>query len=971
MNYDDKIDNYDDLKKEYMKHVNIGKQFMDNIDYNSTIKPIEPLGPLEGYGPAEGLQYSQGEAPYQHMNQNFVNNNYIQAKNPPTQNYSYKYDQKAEREREKEIIRKKQLEYQNFLNQQIEEKKQRLREEKERKIKEDLIYEQKYKEAFEREQEMYANRNFQDMNNMQNPQTNNKEIMQELINSHPGLEKILKKYQGISPQQNMSLNMNSGYQNTNNTLRQSNNEIYRTNTSPQINDNYYQNQDIYRVNTPQPNAVSNTFQNQNEIYRANTPQQEYYNNNYISQSQMPRTSQNFTNGFDTQMYQQVPGQMQSQNQQYGTYPPILEKMLDFFFQEQVKIINDYKKTIEELRNERDQAIYLNKANEEKLQAMERLQRDQDKLVNQIGFTPFDQKYKSRIENTLNSLIDKNDFKNRNENVPNANIENNYVNIGFKSKYENDNELMNSNSDKLASLITSTKFVKQNAERNLLETWVNDDDRRQLPLPTEQRYNDGLEYNANNNTNTNKIVSVGSKFAGNNTKERSASQMNMKELNDISSITQNNPCDDKSFTQEIEHSFKDEKELKKKIYGAQDSALSSPNKLNIVNERSNLQNLEEKNKEEIKGSFLSQKKVLMNKDNNIDYDYDIEKFEEVDLGDEDEKDYGKKSDDGLKFEIEEGQKTPKKKQTGTITPDESVEEDISNDKDESKTMIQDEVKFSKVPLIIQSELRQPQDSMKQVEPNDETDFKIENNEQIEHTKDNEIFENEDIIEEIEIEKENNNNDNQSFKQTSTFNMNRDISGIYKNNLSNNQSEYSSSNSKKQRNPFTFLGQSNAQNSRKDSENTEMMNKMTFFDDEDGEFRLKPSKPTPQNRFPHMSSKNIDNLNSVYEKMKKKKEKKDSVNQSNVNYFNKNDDNFLLNESLNTFTNNLNLKARKGSEASNNTSNVNQSNLVVGKEDEIMMKKVNQFTRVANEEIGQSQLSIFNKDKTIKNDMLKYS
>ena len=116
--------------------------------------------------------------------------------------------------------------------------------------------------------------------------------------------------------------------------------------------------------------------------------------------------------------------------------------------------------------------------------------------------------------------------------------------------------------------------------------------------------------------------------------------------------------------------------------------------------------------------------------------------------------------------------------------------------------------------------------------------------------------------------------------------------------------------------------------------------------------------------------IKNINNIYEKFKKKKisttidsNRKNSTDEhdksmssmSKYNTSNINSD-VLLNESLNTFTNNLNI---------NGTSSIthNTSVNLVGKEDEVIMQKVNKLTQVALDEIGQSQLSVFNKEKTI--------
>ena len=118
MNQQSRIDNYNDLMKEYMKHASLNG-YHPNIDYNSPIKEIEPLPPLDNLNVV---------APQKEIYNNYSN------------------DYMREKEREKELQRKKQLEYQEELNRQLEEKKRRKEIEKKKKMQEDMIYEQKYME---------------------------------------------------------------------------------------------------------------------------------------------------------------------------------------------------------------------------------------------------------------------------------------------------------------------------------------------------------------------------------------------------------------------------------------------------------------------------------------------------------------------------------------------------------------------------------------------------------------------------------------------------------------------------------------------------------------------------------------------------------------------------------------------------------------------------------------------------------
>ena len=117
--------------------------------------------------------------------------------------------------------------------------------------------------------------------------------------------------------------------------------------------------------------------------------------------------------------------------------------------------------------------------------------------------------------------------------------------------------------------------------------------------------------------------------------------------------------------------------------------------------------------------------------------------------------------------------------------------------------------------------------------------------------------------------------------------------------------------------------------------------------------------------------------------KKKESHNETNNSiaNKNIQNNENNNSLLNESLNTFTQNLNkkwkdltkddlknmknIRERNYNEEMSNNNNVENTTLEYDKfEDEKIFDKVNQFTKVALNELKQSELSIFNKEKTIK-------
>ena len=149
--------------------------------------------------------------------------------------------------------------------------------------------------------------------------------------------------------------------------------------------------------------------------------------------------------------------------------------------------------------------------------------------------------------------------------------------------------------------------------------------------------------------------------------------------------------------------------------------------------------------------------------------------------------------------------------------------------------------------------------------------------------------------------------------------------------------------------------------------------------------------------NLSLEKITSLNNLYDQFKKKKDSLNETNNSiinnNINNNNNDNNNSLLKESLNTFTQNLNKKWKDltnddiknikkdreklyNEEVSNNTTNINNNttnnNVILENneleydkfEDEKIFDKVNQFTKVALNELTQSKLSVFSKEKTIK-------
>jgi hypothetical protein len=99
---------------------------------------------------------------------------------------------------------------------------------------------------------------------------------------------------------------------------------------------------------------------------------------------------------------------------------VISKMMEIFLKEQNKIIESYKETIRQLKNERDEALIKNRANEGKLLALQNIQNFQKKISEKYDYCPFKDDYKEDLDNFLNT-IQKNELNINNQEESNNNI----------------------------------------------------------------------------------------------------------------------------------------------------------------------------------------------------------------------------------------------------------------------------------------------------------------------------------------------------------------------------------------------------------------------------------------------------------------------------------------------------------------------------------------------------------------------
>ena len=729
------------------------------------------------------------------------------------------------------------------------------------------------------------------------------------------------------------------------------------------------------------------------------------------------------------------------------------KIMEIFFNEQKKILDSYKETIEKLKSERDEAIYRNKANEEKILALQKMQNDQEILEKNLGYFPFKNNYQQNMEKTLDSIMQKNeDFNESNENK--GGVDENKKSLNNMNNITNN--ISNISDSKLASLITSTKFVKVNnngGDKELLETWKKED--KDDNINNENNLNKDSVKNKNklNGMDTNafmeKINLINNKIL-----EPPDEPQNYLNDNNISIISKTQKNDDKSFANELSNrNDKDDIDNTNNINDDENKKYSINDFSKEISKNENY-----KFNSVIRDSDLSAQKfvvelqskdfvlnnvhnpIMQNLDNNVSYSTQIkERLEEkrkqlVKNNKKDEIDIISEKESGLSRNFEDEKKNKYQnyafKQIKCSKNENLISSDI-NENIESKNIkmnqelknIDNNLTVSKsknnYSMFISKHLNNNNEKKENENENEKNPFG--NVVSINDTEENNLNNNmknkniyiEDKSQEIEEEINDIPNldspkNNNKIMEQYDLNINKD--GKNDNNNFNSNSNININNVEIKK-------------------NDEIMEKLNFFEDDNISSKIKIDKNLPANKFNNInininadindsflkdnsniinnktkndnancntindnnniiisnrpkndiSKDKISSLNDLYDQyMKKKKNKLNETNNSIVNNNNNNlDNNSLLNESLNTFTQNLNIKWKDltkkdinniNREHHDNYDNNYENNMNCLEddrlEDEKIFDKVNQFTRVALNELKQSQLSVFSKDKTIK-------
>ena len=672
-----------------------------------------------------------------------------------------------------------------------------------------------------------------------------------------------------------------------------------------------------------------------------------------------------------------------------------------------------------------------------------MQSDQELLEKNLGYFPLKKNYQQNMERTLDSIMQKNENEIEENNFNNINNKNDIKINKNEQSMNNLNDNSNISDSKIASLITSTKFVKVNngEDKELLETWKKEEreeksknkKNKKLPIENNNEINKKNKFRFNGmdtNSFMEKINSINNKIL-----EPPEEPQKYLNVNNLSLISKTQKIDEKSFTNEISNINSNKDNSNNNIVNninTEENIVNNMNNNNIdITDNTNIKedisyytkkekddsDLNSPNNNNNSEVEIKNKDIMLNNVNNIvmeNLDNNISYSTQ------------------LKEKLEQERKLQENKKIGNTS---EKEDKISHFTEVEKTKYKDytfkQLNFSntKHTDINQMNKIKLNPNLKNLDNNMTVSSK--KKEQEKNPFDNIVSLNDEEEENVVVTDVNNNTN--TNKNTTIKNKNK--SEFIEEDINDMPNQDSPRVTDSQN--FNIQRNTDIDNKNEDSyystnkKEEEIMNRMNFFDEDNLSPKIKlEKKPSEINQkfnninlelnnssykdnsninqmnnqinqinnsiqqlsknsirpLSNLSKEKITSLNNLYDEFKKKKDTLNETNNSIVNKSVHNNNNFennnsLLNESLNTFTQNLNkkwkdltrediknlknIKEKNYTEETSNNNIENNNSLECDKfEDEKIFDKVNQFTRVALNELKQSQLSIFNKEKTIK-------
>ena len=387
-------------------------------------------------------------------------------------------------DKQKEIERKKKMEYNEILRQQVEERKKREEMEKQKQKEEDIKFEVKIQKQLEERkiQEEYHkkleslgkhNKNMESPDNIMytnNPIPNNNTIEQQLFSSSPPPNLYLQNTLNNNNNATLNNNLNNYTQVSSfpaqyiqqQMFNQNNN--FQGNNYPNNNNNYNQNEKIEYLN-------NQTYQPNNNYY-GQRPLTQYHptlNNNEFFDS--PNTSNNnFTRTQSTRIQSLNYNTLNNNNNQINKTSNInIEELFEKYVNDCQNLISQYEITMENFpfnpSLQKDNNDTIRALINEKDKFNNQIQSGQEELKNCLGFYPNLSEFNMKITKYLSLVLDRkireiqeisknyqnnkkkyDNYLNPNKNI---NLNNNYQNINNQNQIrKNENNNFNSNINSL-------------------------------------------------------------------------------------------------------------------------------------------------------------------------------------------------------------------------------------------------------------------------------------------------------------------------------------------------------------------------------------------------------------------------------------------------------------------------------------------------------------------------------------------
>ena len=341
---------------------------------------------------------------------------------------------------EKEKLRRKQMEYNEILRQQVEERNKMKEIAKQREKEEEIKFEEKIKRQIienQKRAEMIKNNEFKNnkyahnlespenfmanpMSTMPIPQMNlqgpNNQINRNNLN--PSYTAFAGFYGNNS--ENNIINNQNNINLINNTNQKKYNNIDRKTDSIQnsINPNT-QNVNVNNFNNNYPNnyfnitPTSNGNTNTNNLYNIQNSPYNYGQRPTPSQTTTAFANTSKTNSFNNNIR---PISQQSQRKiRNDTWR--IEELYMNFVQEQLKIINEYELEINKYQNmKKDNFETIKDLMIIKNQALDKIQEAQNKFKDTVGVYPMDNNFNNRVTNLMDMMLEKkiNDIQRENK-----------------------------------------------------------------------------------------------------------------------------------------------------------------------------------------------------------------------------------------------------------------------------------------------------------------------------------------------------------------------------------------------------------------------------------------------------------------------------------------------------------------------------------------------------------------------------